>query len=290
MIDQNLIDTWDLHDGEVSLLERLCQDFGVQPDRLDNLVSLAREHNTVLTYTNLKKAIAESAKPEMEKIRREIMSSEFSEAKTKVEQQLVEARRKLEEAKALYLFQQRHSEVRWCEAAEKIIQDFFNGDPITLESLEWAYANSDLKNHLKGLIPEEPTRRRQLAEQILELAKTQMSPESFEGFERIFLGHQEPGSMERKSGRIQRMTTGQLLEELNAMKQKAEAQAQLGKKTKEELREIVRAANPYQDFPFLPTGFGFSKYEILSMSAESLRKLVKKYGNKNVNARLNEAE
>src|ERR1700730_1774194 len=73
--------------------------------------------------------------------------SELSDIRNQERRVIAVKERAAEESNALNIFARNHPEIRWCQAADRIVRDFFGGDPIDVESLEYSYLHG-LKERL----------------------------------------------------------------------------------------------------------------------------------------------
>jgi len=167
-----------------------------------------------------------------------------------------------EESNALNIFARSHPEVQWCQAADRIVRDFFGGDPIDVESLEYSYLHG-LKERLP--LQSEETERDRLIKYILE--HTRMSAELRAHEEaRLSSKHTATESLRVKAEEIQRRT-------------------EISKLPKEQIRELARGTQRSQYLP-LPALYR-TREMLLSASADELRSLLKRCGSKQINQILN---
>ena len=198
-------------------------------------------------------------------------TSPYEKARQSAEQGASERLAAATEERALYEFAKAHPEIRWCQAAEQVIRDFFRDTPITShEDIEFAYSSSTLADWLKPLMWSEGQRKQALVAEYLNLNKGRMSPDSYKGFSDHF----------RKE--VKHLSADQIQQRIEALETKIE----LSKKSVPELRKIVRTE---KGFPALPVSITRFQLESLAKSREgreSFRRLLQKYGRDQINKRL----
>jgi hypothetical protein len=192
--------------------------------------------------------------------------STYAEDSQHVDHIRAENQRQLDEDAAITEFFRRHADaVENCIASRRAIQDYMNGDAITIEALETSWR-------------EHPAFRDQLALHSPQEDRSKLEHE----IKALLAG--SPQSVAEQLKKVRYKTNAELrhwCEELRARKDARE-------KTPDELRAIIRAAAPTvpEELPK-----SISKQQILYMlSGSDIRELARKYSMAAITKRVNEKD
>jgi hypothetical protein len=200
----------------------------------------------------------------------------FEEQQAQAERELLEAKREALKQESLQQFRQNHPEIVWNEAVERTIVTYMGDSDCSVENLEIAYKHPALVKQLQGSMQTANQEKHRLAAAILAHFKEQLSPESYKNKSEVF------------RQQLAYLTNEQLREALVTLDREAEYR----KKTKVELRQIIRGAKRQRptDLPAKFTPFDLKMMFDTREGREQAHRLIQKYGLDAFNRRLNDKE
>jgi len=169
----------------------------------------------------------------------------------RVEQQQQEAM----DAKHWLTFLEKHREVVPCEGNFQIVKSYFAGEPLSLETLEEAVQNPNLK--------------RQMVFQTSVEDRTKLLE-----------------TLKKLTGEIPPTTVYQSTEEIRSKVEEIQRRKELEKKSPDALRAIIKANTIAPEPASIPAEW--TRERLLDLKGPEFRRVVERYGSKAVTERLNQ--